>query len=78
MQARPSIGEFEAIDDLWSGQIVIRLFGQLNKWVPICPGFGVALREPEPWQAKLLPSRQFGYVVLTMSRGFLDHEAARF
>ncbi len=33
--------------------------------------------ELENWQSKLLPSRQFGYVVLTTSHGILDHEEAR-
>ncbi|KAL6294126.1 hypothetical protein ACE6H2_002268 [Prunus campanulata] len=27
--------------------------------------------------ARLLPSRQFGYIVLTTSNGIMDHEEAR-
>ncbi|KAF5932022.1 hypothetical protein HYC85_028193 [Camellia sinensis] len=33
--------------------------------------------EIEPWMARLLPSRQFGYIVLTTSTGIMDHEEAR-
>ncbi|KAL6003357.1 40S ribosomal protein S15a, partial [Asimina triloba] len=33
--------------------------------------------EIEPWTARLLPSRQFGYIVLTTSAGIMDHEEAR-
>ena len=35
------------------------------------------LRDLEKWVVKLLPSRQFGYVVLTTSAGIMDHEEAR-
>jgi small subunit ribosomal protein S15Ae len=31
----------------------------------------------EKWIVKLLPSRQFGYIVLTTSAGIMDHEEAR-
>jgi small subunit ribosomal protein S15Ae len=77
MQRRGYIGEFEFIDDHRSGKIIVNLLGRLNKCVAICPRFDVALRDLEDWQAKLLPSRQFGYVVLTTSSGILDHEEAR-
>jgi small subunit ribosomal protein S15Ae len=77
MQARGYIGEFEVIDDHRSGKIVLNLLGRLNKCVAVCPRFDVALRDLEVWQSKLLPSRQFGYVVLTTSHGILDHEEAR-
>lgn len=77
MMSRGYIGEFEVIDDHRSGKIVISLLGRLNKCVAICPRFDIALNELEEWQAKLLPSRQFGYVVLTTSHGIVDHEDAR-
>ena len=31
----------------------------------------------EKWQNNLLPSRQFGFTVLTTSAGIMDHEEAR-
>jgi small subunit ribosomal protein S15Ae len=77
LQRRGYIGEFEGVDDHRSGKIVVNLLGRLNKCVAICPRFDVGLRDLETWQAKLLPSRQFGYVVLTTSSGILDHEEAR-
>ena len=77
MMKRNYIGEFEVIDDHRSGKIVVNLLGRLNKCTAICPRFDVQLNELEDWQAKLLPSRQFGYVVLTTDKGILDHEDAR-
>ncbi|KAK4483133.1 hypothetical protein RD792_010313, partial [Penstemon davidsonii] len=43
----------------------------------ISPQFDVGVKEIEPWTARLLPSRQFGYIVLTTSAGIMDHEEAR-
>jgi small subunit ribosomal protein S15Ae len=36
-----------------------------------------SLQELEGWAERLLPSRQFGLVVLTTSSGIMDHEEAR-
>ena len=37
----------------------------------------VLVQELEQWAARLLPSRQFGFIVLTTSAGIMDHEEAR-
>ncbi|KAG8090479.1 hypothetical protein GUJ93_ZPchr0011g28146 [Zizania palustris] len=71
------IGEFEFVDDHRSGKIVVELNGRLNKCGVISPRFDVGVKDIEPWTARLLPSRQFGYIVLTTSAGIMDHEEAR-
>ncbi|XP_049392433.1 40S ribosomal protein S15a-like [Solanum stenotomum] len=71
------IGEFEYVDDHRSGKIVVELNGRLNKCGVISPCFDVGVKEIEGWTARLLPSRQFGYIVLTTSAGIMDHEEAR-
>lgn len=71
------IGEFEEVDDHRSGKVVIQLNGRLNKTGVISPRYNVQLRDLEKWVVKLLPSRQFGYIVLTTSSGIMDHEEAR-
>lgn len=71
------IDEFEIIDDHRSGKIVVQLNGRLNKCGVISPRFDVKLPELENWINNLLPSRQFGFVVLTTSAGIMDHEEAR-
>ncbi|KAI8096520.1 40S ribosomal protein S22-A [Halteromyces radiatus] len=77
MQKHGYIGEFEEIDDHRSGKIVIQLTGRLNKCGVISPRFNVKVGELEKWTANLLPSRQFGKLVLTTSAGIMDHEEAR-
>jgi small subunit ribosomal protein S15Ae len=71
------IGEFEIVDDHRSGKIVIQLIGRLNKCGVISPRFNVKQKDIETWIQNLLPSRQFGFLVLTTSAGIMDHEEAR-
>jgi len=71
------IGEFEIVDDHRAGKIVVNLTGRLNKCGVISPRFDVPISNIEKWTNDLLPSRQFGYVVLTTSAGIMDHEEAK-
>jgi ribosomal protein S8 len=50
---------------------------RLNKTGCISPRFNIQLKDLEKWVVKLLPSRQFGFIVLTTSAGIMDHEEAR-
>jgi small subunit ribosomal protein S15Ae len=77
MQRHGYIGEFEIVDDHRSGKIVVQLNGRLNKCGVISPRFNIKLQDIEKWVNNLLPSRQFGFMVLTTSSGIMDHEEAR-
>ena len=52
-------------------------FNSINKTGVISPRYNVRIVDFEKWVVKLLPSRQFGYIVLTTSAGIMDHEEAR-
>ena len=41
------------------------------------PRFDITLGSMEKWLNALMPSRQFGHMVLTTSYGIMDHEEAR-
>lgn len=77
MQKHGYIGEFEVVDDHRSNKIVVDLNGRLNKCGVISPRFDISLVDLDQVTTNLLPSRQFGYVVLTTTFGILDHEEAR-
>jgi len=70
------IGEFEVVDDRRSGKIVVNLVGRINKAGVISPRFDCLLTDIEQLSSKLLPSRQFGHLILTTPYGILDHEEA--
>merc|ERR1711931_46055 len=77
MMKRGYIGEFECVDDHRAGKIVVNLTGRLNKCGVISPRFDIAINQVEKWTSNLLPSRQFGFIVMTTSAGIMDHEEAR-
>merc|ERR1711874_842377 len=77
MQKHGYIGEFEIVDDRRAGKIVIQLQGRINKCGAISPRFDVGVGDFEKWVGNILPSRQFGYFVMTTSGGIMDHEEAR-
>merc|ERR1719439_386145 len=77
MQRHGYIGEFEVVDDHRAGKIVVELNGRLNKTGVISPRFDLKLKNFEKFVYQILPSRQFGYVVLTTNKGIMDHVEAR-
>jgi len=76
MQQKGYIGEFEVVDNHRSGKIVVELNGRLNRCGVISPRFDVGKDDISKWVAKLLPSRQFGFIVLTTSYGIMSHDEA--
>mmetsp|Transcript_17034 Transcript_17034/g.53550 ORF Transcript_17034/g.53550 Transcript_17034/m.53550 type:complete len:131 (+) Transcript_17034:57-449(+) len=77
MQKHGYIGDLEIIDDHRSGKVVVELVGRINKCGVISPRFDVCLGDIEQLASNLLPSRQFGHLVLTTPYGIMDHEEAR-
>ena len=77
MQKHGYIGEFEIIDDHRSQKIVVELIGRINKAGVISPRYDVCLNEYEKWTSNVLPSRQFGILLITTTFGILTHEEAR-
>ncbi|XP_036901754.1 40S ribosomal protein S15a-like [Sturnira hondurensis] len=69
--------QFEIIDDHRAGKIVVNFMGRLTKCHVISPRFDVQLRDLEKWQNNLLPSHQFGFIVLATSAGIMGHEEER-
>lgn len=77
MQKQGYIGEIEIIDDHRSGKVVVELLGRINKCGVISPRFDVPLNDLENWTSKILPARQFGHIVLTTTKGILNHTQAK-
>lgn len=71
------INEFEVVDDHRSGKVVINLNGRINKCAAISPRYDITIDDIDKLASTLLPSRQFGHVLLTTSMGIMDHNEAR-
>ena len=77
MQKHGYIGEFEIIDDHRSKKIVVELIGRINKCGVISPRYDILIPEFEKWTSNILPSRQFGHLVLSTNQGIFTHEECR-
>lgn len=55
----------------------MQLIGRINKCGVISPRYDVKVHELEQYTLNLLPSRQFGHIVLTTTYGIMDHDEAR-
>ena len=77
MQKFGYINEFEIVDDARSGKIVVDLNGRLNKCGVISPRFDLKLKNFEKFVYQILPSRQFGHVILTTNKGIMDHNECK-
>ncbi|XP_036182865.1 40S ribosomal protein S15a-like [Myotis myotis] len=77
MRKHGDIGDVEITDDHRAEEIVVNFTGSLNMRGVISPRFDVQLQGLEKWQDNLLPTRQFGFIVLTISTGIMDHEEAK-
>ena len=65
------------MDDHRAQKIVVELNGRLNKCGVISPRFDVHVGDIEKWVVNLLPSRQFGQIILSTTYGIMTHEEAR-
>ena len=77
MQKKNYIGDFEFVDDRRGGKIDIELLGRINKCGVISPRFDVGVNQFEKAVGNLLPSRIFGFIVVTSIYGIIDHERAK-
>jgi small subunit ribosomal protein S15Ae len=64
MQRHGYIGEFDYVDDHRARKLVVELNDRLNKCGVISPWFDFGIKKIDGWTARLLPSSQFGYIVL--------------
>jgi len=71
------VGNFEFIDDGKSGMFQVDLIGNINNCGVIKPRYPIKLREMEKWEARYLPARDFGVLILTTTEGVISHEEAR-
>jgi len=70
------IGSFEFVDDRKSGKFNIELVGKINKTRAVRPRFSISRDEFEKWEARYLPAKSFGMLIISTSKGVMNqHEA---
>jgi small subunit ribosomal protein S8 len=68
---------FEFIDNGKSGRFKIELKGKVIDCNVIKPRHAVAVKEFEKWEKRYLPGREFGILILTTPKGFINHKKAK-
>jgi small subunit ribosomal protein S8 len=76
-QSKGYIGEIEYIDDGRQGKFRVQLFGRINESKAISPRFKTKVSEMEKWEKIYLPSRNLGALIISTSKGIMDHNKAK-
>lgn len=77
MQEHNYIGSFKFMDDGKGGKFRIELKGNIIDTNVIKPRFSSKVEELEKYEKKFLPARDIGLLILTTSKGVIDHRKAR-
>jgi len=77
LQEKNYIGSFEFIDDGKSGKFRIELKGKIIDCNAIKPRFSVRVDEFEKFEKRFLPARDIGILIVSTSKGVMDHKKAK-
>ena len=71
------IGSFELVDDGKSGKFKIEMKGRIIDANVVKPRFSVKADDFEKWEKRFLPAREFGLLILSTTKGVMDHKKAK-
>lgn len=71
------IGNFDYIDDGKSGKFKLELKNKIIDCNVIKPRFAVRVDEYEKYEKRFLPAREVGLLVVSTSRGIMNHKKAK-
>jgi len=71
------IGSFEFVDDKRAGFFEVELIGAINDCGAIKPRYPIKREEMEKWEARYLPARDFGLLMLTTNKGIMTNKKAK-
>ena len=71
------IGDFEKLLDGKSGLLTIRLLGSINKCSVIKPRYPFKKTAMEKFEKRYLPSKGFGIIIVSTSKGVMTLENAK-
>jgi small subunit ribosomal protein S8 len=77
MHEHDYIGPFELIDDGRGGKFKIDLKGKVINTNVIKPRFSITVDEFEKYEKRFLPARDIGLLILSTSKGVMDHKKAK-
>ncbi|XP_072952623.1 small ribosomal subunit protein uS8my-like [Typha angustifolia] len=76
MKDRGYIKDFQVFDPHRVGKITVELQGRIKDCRALTYRQDIRAKDIEQYRLRMLPTRQWGYVVITTPNGVLDHEEA--
>ncbi|XP_043719393.1 40S ribosomal protein S15a-2-like [Telopea speciosissima] len=76
MKDRGYIKDFQVFDPHRVGRITVELQGRINDCRALTYRQDIKANDIEAYRIRMLPTHQWGYVVITTPNGVLDHEEA--
>jgi small subunit ribosomal protein S15Ae len=77
MKSRGYIKDFEVFEPHRVGRITVELQGRIKDCKALSYRQDIRAKDIESYKSRILPTRQWGYVVITTTNGVLDHEEAQ-
>ena len=71
------LNNYEFGDNGKGGEFIISLNGRINSCGAIKPRFSVKLKDMETHEARYLPAKDFGILILTTPYGVMNNDQAR-
>lgn len=71
------IGKYTLTETASGDTISIELLGAINKCGAVKPHYTVKSKNFEKFEKKLLPAKDFGYIVVSTSQGVMSHIEAK-
>ncbi|MBM3303935.1 MAG: 30S ribosomal protein S8 [Candidatus Aenigmarchaeota archaeon] len=77
MKDKNYIGRFERIEDGKGGKFRVTLIGNINNCHVVKPRFSTKNDEFIKWEKRFLPANNIGLLLVTTSKGVMDHQKAK-
>ena len=77
MREKGYVSDFELIEDKRGGKFNVDLTGRINSCGAIPPRFSVKMRDMEKYEARYLPAKDFGIIIVSTPSGVMTHKQAK-
>ncbi len=77
MQEKGYIKGFQEIEDGRGKMVKVELIGKINRCNVIKPRFSIKKNEYEKFEKRYLPASGFGIIIVSTSKGIMEHEEAK-
>ena len=77
MREKGYVSDFELIEDIRGGKFNVDLTGRINSCGAIKPRFSVKMRDMEKYEARFLPAKDFGIIIVSTPSGVMTHKQAK-